>query len=51
MKTSPRTCDDTFQVELESGTVLDMKLLEATDVFLVPLGPDKEGMRYEAVFT
>jgi hypothetical protein len=25
--------------------------LGALDLFLVPLGPDQEGMRYEAVFT
>jgi len=32
-----------YQVEhAEMGTL---------DLFLVPLGPDKEGMRYEAVFT
>jgi hypothetical protein len=25
--------------------------MAALDVFLVPIGPDKEGMRYEATFT
>lgn len=82
--------DETFQIEIESGNVLDMHLIEATelggtvadrtpfslifrtaeeeplaqriykvrhrklgtmDLFLVPIGPDNEGMRYEAVFT
>lgn len=26
-------------------------VLEDLDLFLVPIGPDKEGMRYEAVFS
>ena len=30
---------------------LQHKLLGQMDIFLVPLGPDTEGIRYEAVFT
>lgn len=30
---------------------LEHPLLDALDLFLVPLGPDTQGMRYEAIFT
>lgn len=37
---------------LPQGTYrLDNEGLGDLELFLVPLGPDKEGMRYEAVFT
>ena len=36
---------------LSQGTYrLDHAELGALDIFLVPIGPDAEGMRYEAVF-
>ena len=31
--------------------VLNNKTLGSLDVFLVPVGPDEQGMRYEAIFT
>ena len=30
---------------------IESEVLEAFDCFLVPIGPDAQGMRYEAVFT
>lgn len=40
-----------MDVQLSQGTyTVDHDMLGALDLFLVPIGPDQTGMRFEAVF-
>ncbi len=39
------------EVPLQSIYILEHAQLGQLEIFLVPIGPDQQGMRYEAVFT